>query len=353
MANTLSAVDAVVVVSEYMRRSLLQAEPTLGARLHRITRPVRQPTPRRRPLRQHPDDPTIIVCAGRITAEKGQAVVLEAAGMLRTRGPVELRIAGVIEDNAYWTHCQRLQTRATSRNPQLTVDYLGHLDYDAIDEVFADADIVTVPSQWPEPLGAVALEAMAAGAVVVASDIGGLADIITNDHNGIRVHPNDVTAWTTAIGSLIDTPQRARGLVERADTTPCGELHRRARPRAGPHRLDAPIARRVVQLTPLPMRRPQPRSNHTVALETLRGEQSASYWRCLLAAHPSRVSRDIPQVTVGVVTVRGHVPTGSTDDLRERSSTVIRRLQRDPVLPRSRRIDVVLLEPAPPTRRRG
>ena len=103
-----------------------------------------------------------------------------------------------------------------SRNPQLSVDYLGHLDYDAIDEVFADADIITVPSQWPEPLGAVAVEAMAAGAVVVASDIGGLADIITNDHNGIHVQPNDVTAWTTAIGSLIDSPQEGWGLVERA-----------------------------------------------------------------------------------------------------------------------------------------
>jgi 1,4-alpha-glucan branching enzyme len=216
LARTLSAVDAVVVVSDYMQRSLVQAEPTLGARLHRITRPVREPTPRRRPLRQHPDDPTIIVCAGRITAEKGQAVVIEAAGVLRSRGPVELRIAGVIEDNAYWSHCQRLRTRATSRNPQLSVDYLGHLDYDAIDEVFADADIVTVPSQWPEPLGAVALEAMAAGSVVVASDIGGLADIITNDHNGIRVHPSDVTAWTSAIESLIDTPQHAWGLAHRA-----------------------------------------------------------------------------------------------------------------------------------------
>ena len=216
LAHTLSAVDAVVVVSDYMRRLLLQAEPTLAARLHRITRPVRQPTPRRRPLRQHSEDPTIIVCAGRITAEKGQAVVIEAAGALRSRGPVELRIAGVIEDNAYWTRCLRLQRRAMSRNPQLSVAYLGHLDYDAIDEVFADADIITVPSQWPEPLGAVAVEAMAAGAVVVASDIGGLADIITNDHNGIRVQPNDVTAWTTAIGSLIDSPQQGWGLVERA-----------------------------------------------------------------------------------------------------------------------------------------
>ncbi len=216
LARAMTAVDAVVVVSEYMRRSLAAAEPGLGARLHRLTRPVRQPARRRRQIRQDPHEPTIIVCAGRITAEKGQAIVIDALGALRSAGPVELRLAGVIEDGDYWAHCQRLQTTATSRNPRLTVHYLGHLDYDAIDEVFADADIVTVPSQWPEPLGAVALEAMAAGAAVVVSDIGGLANIVVHDDNGIRVRPGDVTAWTTAVQSLIHTPQHARRLIAQA-----------------------------------------------------------------------------------------------------------------------------------------
>ena len=63
--------------------------------------------------------------------------------------------------------------RRDGGQPRLTITVLGHLDYDGTDELFRQADIVTVPSQWPEPLGAVALEAMSAGAAVVAASIGG------------------------------------------------------------------------------------------------------------------------------------------------------------------------------------
>ena len=50
--------------------------------------------------------------------------------------------------------------------PLASRTYLGHLDYDATDALFRRSDIVTVPSLWPEPLGAVAFQAMAAGAAV-------------------------------------------------------------------------------------------------------------------------------------------------------------------------------------------
>ena len=96
-----------------------------------------------------------------------------------------------------------------SANPRLSVTYLGHLDYDAIDEQFRQSDIVTIPSQWPEPLGAVALEAMSAGAAVIASNVGGLNDTLVHDHNGLHVDPGDVTAWATAITTLLQDPDHA------------------------------------------------------------------------------------------------------------------------------------------------
>ena len=100
--------------------------------------------------RTSPEDPAVVVYAGRITAEKGLAVVIEALGATQHDAPVELRIAGVIEDHRYWLHCQRLQAAAMARSPDLTITYLGHLDYDATDEQFRQSDIVAVPSQWPD-----------------------------------------------------------------------------------------------------------------------------------------------------------------------------------------------------------
>ena len=142
--------------------------------------------------------------------------MIEALGATQHDGPVELRIAGVIEDQRYWLHCQQLQAAAMARSPDLTITYLGHLDYDAIDEQFRQSDIVTVPSQWPEPLGAVALEAMSAGAAVIASSVGGLNDTLVHDHNGLHADPGDVESWVKALTTLLQHPELARRLGHQA-----------------------------------------------------------------------------------------------------------------------------------------
>ena len=216
LSQSLAAADAIVVVSDYMRTLLSDAAPHLGGRLHLLNRPIRNVGARQHRHRARPDDPAVIIYAGRIVPEKGLAVVIEALGSIVTDSTVELRIAGVIEDHSYWAHCQHLQTVAMSRNPRLSVTYLGHLDYDATDEQLRQADIVTVPSQWPEPLGAVALEAMSTGAAVIASNVGGLNTSLVHDHSGLHVDPRDVNAWAEAIASLLQYPEKARRLGRQA-----------------------------------------------------------------------------------------------------------------------------------------
>ena len=211
LSQSLTKVDAIIVVSNYMQTLLRDAVPQVDGRLHRLARPIRDlgDPPRRR---HRPDDPAIVTYAGRITAEKGLAVVIEALGTIESNASIELNVAGVVESDSYWEHCQRLQLSAISANPRLSVTYLAHLDYEAIDEQFRQSDIVTIPSQWPEPLGAIALEAMSAGAAVIASNSGGLNDTVVHDHNGLHVDPDDITAWTNAVTSLLQDPARARRL---------------------------------------------------------------------------------------------------------------------------------------------
>lgn len=60
------------------------------------------------------------------------------------------------------------------------------------------------PSQWPEPFGLVALEAAAAGKPIVASDIGGLRDIVADGETGFLVPPEDREALIGAMRRLID-----------------------------------------------------------------------------------------------------------------------------------------------------
>jgi len=60
-----------------------------------------------------------------------------------------------------------------------------------------------VPSIWPEPFGLVALEAAAAGKPVVASDTGGLRDIVVDGESGLLVAPGDRHALVAALSRLI------------------------------------------------------------------------------------------------------------------------------------------------------
>ncbi|HEX4723240.1 MAG TPA: glycosyltransferase family 4 protein [Pseudonocardiaceae bacterium] len=66
-----------------------------------------------------------------------------------------------------------------------------------------------VPSVWHEPMGQVAVEAMLTGRAVVASDVGGLRDIVDHGVTGLRVPPSDPIALAAALDELVADPTRA------------------------------------------------------------------------------------------------------------------------------------------------
>jgi glycosyltransferase involved in cell wall biosynthesis len=74
-----------------------------------------------------------------------------------------------------------------------------------------------VPSVWEEPMGQVAVEAMLAERPVIASDVGGLRDIVVHEETGIRVPPRDPAALAEAIDRLLDDPglRKQMGLAGR------------------------------------------------------------------------------------------------------------------------------------------
>ncbi len=228
-------VDAVVVVSRYMQDLMRAHLPDCADRVHLLPRPIRAVSPAER-RRGGPGDgdrrgadgspararPAQVVCAGRITPEKGVDVVIDALGALGAlgaggpaagTGPVELCIAGVVEHEAYWASCLERARLAEAANPDLRVRYLGHLSYDAVDGLFTAADVVVAPSLWPEPLGVVSGEALARGAAVVASRVGGLDTFVDHGRSGLLVEPGDVAGWAAALQRLLTDLPYARRLA--------------------------------------------------------------------------------------------------------------------------------------------
>ncbi len=69
-----------------------------------------------------------------------------------------------------------------------------------------------VPSRWDEPLGLVALEASAMGKAVIATNVGGLPEIVLDGRTGILVPRRDPEALAEAIRALLRNPDRAATL---------------------------------------------------------------------------------------------------------------------------------------------
>lgn len=78
--------------------------------------------------------------------------------------------------------------------------------HDEVMGAWAHSTLGVVPSTWPEPFGQVAVEAMACGKAVVASGIGGLADIVADGETGLLVPPGDPEALSAALDKLVADP---------------------------------------------------------------------------------------------------------------------------------------------------
>jgi glycosyltransferase involved in cell wall biosynthesis len=82
----------------------------------------------------------------------------------------------------------------------------------AVRAAFGRCAIAVVPSRWAEPFGIVVIEALAAGAALVASSAGGIPEIITHGHNGLLTPPGDEQALAKELAALLADPARREQL---------------------------------------------------------------------------------------------------------------------------------------------
>jgi D-inositol-3-phosphate glycosyltransferase len=105
---------------------------------------------------------------------------------------------------------QRLRTLSRTLGVDDLVIFLGKRNQDTLPYYYSAAEVVIVPSYY-ESFGMVALEAMACGVPVVASQVGGLAYLVKNGKTGFSVPEGDPQALAVKLSDLIgDYPLRKR-----------------------------------------------------------------------------------------------------------------------------------------------
>jgi starch synthase len=216
------AADAVIAVSNGMRADVLDAYPDLDpARVHVVGngvdaeayRPVHDPETVRS-LGVDPDRPYALF-VGRITRQKGVMHLLAAAEQLPPEAGLVL-CAGAADTPAERQQVADAVAELQGRRSGV-VWIEAMLPREQLVPLITGATVFVVPSVY-EPLGIVNLEAAACGTAVVASDVGGIPEVVDDGRTGLLVHydPADPAAFerglAEAISELLRDPDRAAAM---------------------------------------------------------------------------------------------------------------------------------------------
>lgn len=197
-------VDGVIAISKPILSLLVEAGvPRAKIRLIHSGVDTGKFTPSAAGLRSRHKPPVIGMLAV-LEARKGHRILLEAAARLKAQGhQARYLLAG--EGSLR----PELERQAERLGLVEEVRFLGFVT-DPV-SVLAKTDVFVMPS-LSEGLGIAALEAMAAGKAVIASRVGGLAEVVDDAVTGLLVAPGNPSELASAIAKLLDHPRLAEEL---------------------------------------------------------------------------------------------------------------------------------------------
>ncbi|HEX2509456.1 MAG TPA: glycosyltransferase family 4 protein [Microvirga sp.] len=225
--------DAVIANSHYTADLVRTMHPQAGGRIRVVHRgtdfgifsPQAVPPERVEVLRRNwgvaPHE-RVVLLAARLTAWKGQKLLVEAAATLRTAGLSDVTFVLAGDPQGRDAYVKELDGLIAAKNLKGVVRRVGHCT--DMPAAFLAASVVTVPSTEPEAFGRSAVEAQAMGTPVVVSDLGAVPETVlappavpSQERTGWRVPPGDAAALAQAIGAALALGATSRsGLCARA-----------------------------------------------------------------------------------------------------------------------------------------
>jgi D-inositol-3-phosphate glycosyltransferase len=151
----------------------------------------------------------VLLYVGRFDPRKGIETLVRAVRESKFYGAKELKLiigGGSTPGNSDGKERDRIQAIVNELGMSEFTCFPGLLSQEVLPTYYAAADVCVVPSHY-EPFGLVAVEAMASGTPVIASDVGGLQFTVVNENTGLLVPPQDVAAFSNAIDRILSNPK--------------------------------------------------------------------------------------------------------------------------------------------------
>jgi len=161
-----------------------------------------------------PDRPSVVF-VGRITRQKGLGHLVAAAHQIDRNAQIVL-CAGAPDTPEIAAETEKVVAELSASRPGV-IWVRRMLPTAEIRQLLSAATVFVCPSVY-EPLGIVNLEAMACGTAVVASDVGGIPEVVDNGGTGLLVHFDEHaveefrTGLADAVNSLLADPDRAAAM---------------------------------------------------------------------------------------------------------------------------------------------
>ncbi len=165
-------------------------------------------------------DSEMLLFVGRIEPLKAVDTILEAVYIVKMRSPewlnrLRLVIVGGDPSSTKDSEMQRLRKMTSQLKIEQYVDFVGAKEQSLLPTYYSAATVVVMPSDY-ESFGMVALEAMATGTPVIASQVGGLAHLVRDRQTGFHIPARDSEALADRIMKLLAEPCRRRRMGETA-----------------------------------------------------------------------------------------------------------------------------------------
>ncbi|MFE1746202.1 glycosyltransferase family 4 protein [Coleofasciculus sp. H7-2] len=163
-------------------------------------------------------DTQVVFYVGRFDQRKGIETLVRAVGksQMRQQGNLKLFIGGGSRPGqSDGKERDRIEKIVGELGLQDITTFPGRLGDETLPVYYAAADVCVVPSHY-EPFGLVAIEAMASGTPVVASDVGGLQFTVVPEETGLLAPPKDDAAFAAAIDRILANPEWGNQLGKNA-----------------------------------------------------------------------------------------------------------------------------------------